>query len=228
MRWIVFIAVFCASTGFVTDLTANEQFTRSDYFGADLDDEARNNLAALIKEITSDKDRLNAYREEIRHRTVLCKSCHGLDGKAITPLTPNLAGQNADYLIDQMRRFKSKDRFDYWMSSMAAGFSDEDMIKISLYYSTMTEVRSGGGTPGLMERGKKIYGDVCRECHGETGLGNKGYARLAGQRSDYVVKMLKEFRDRTGRRTNPWMTAVSLRLSDEDMEAVATYIANIM
>jgi cytochrome c553 len=39
--------------------------------------------------------------------------------------------------------------------------------------------------------------------------------------------MLTEFRDRTGRRSNPWMTAVAIRLSEPQMTAVATYIANL-
>ena len=140
----------------------------SEYFGADLDEDTRKDLAAKIKEITSDPDKRDFYMEEVRHRTVLCKTCHGEDGKAIKPLTPNLAGQNTDYMIDQMRRFKNKDRFDYWMSNLAIGFTEEDMIKISLYYSGMKDVVSGGGTPELKERGGSIYRDICQECHGDV------------------------------------------------------------
>lgn len=229
MRWKN--TVYCAgviwglSFSPLTSVQAAEGVSK--YFGADLDAGTREELSAMIKEISSDPDKQARYREEVRHRTVLCKTCHGEDGKAVKPLTPNLAGQNVDYMIDQMRRFKSKDRFDYWMSNLAIGFTQEDMVKISFYYSSMDGVASGGGSPELQARGKTTYQNVCQECHGESGKGNEGYARLAGQQADYVVKMLKEFRDRTGRRTNPWMTAVSLRLSDDDMQAVAAYIANM-
>jgi cytochrome c553 len=86
---------------------------------------------------------------------------------------------------------------------------------------------SGGGNLELLDEGKQIYDNICVKCHGQDGRGQEGYARLAGQRHDYVVKMLKEFRDRTGRRINVWMTGVAIRLSDRDMEAVATYLANL-
>ena len=59
------------------------------------------------------------------------------------------------------------------------------------------------------------------------GVARKAMPALAGQRHDYVVKMLKEFRDRTGKRTNVWMSGVAIRLSDQDMDAVATYLANL-
>jgi cytochrome c553 len=39
--------------------------------------------------------------------------------------------------------------------------------------------------------------------------------------------MLKEFRDRTGKRINVWMTGVAIRLNDQDIEAVATYLSNL-
>ncbi|MGD9171915.1 MAG: c-type cytochrome, partial [Candidatus Thiodiazotropha sp.] len=106
-------------------------------------------------------------------------------------------------------------------------FSFEDKIKIALYYADMEMKPSGGGNLALLAEGEKIYKDYCVKCHGEDGRGQEGYALLAGQRHDYVVKMLKEFRDRTGKRTNVWMTGVAIRLSDKDMEAVATYLANL-
>jgi cytochrome c553 len=106
-------------------------------------------------------------------------------------------------------------------------FSFEDKIKIALYYGEMEMKPSGGGNLSLLAEGKQIYKDNCVKCHGENGRGQEGYARLAGQRHGYVVKMLKEFRDRTGKRTNLWMSGVAIRLSDRDMDAVATYLANL-
>ena len=199
----------------------------SEYFGVDLDEATKTRLASKISEIESDPAKRAAFMEGVRHRTVLCKACHGEDGKAIKPLTPNLAGQNLDYLIDQMMRYKSGNRYDAWMTGLAKGFSDDDFIRISIKYAELPEVASEDGDPALVPKGKEIFKNACAECHGEDGRGKQGYARLAGQRADYVVKILKGFKDRTGRRTNPWMTAVSIRLSDEDINAVASYISHI-
>lgn len=209
------------------NLAVAEKRGVSEYFGVDLDAETKAELQASIAEIRADKDKYAIFMEAARHRTVLCKTCHGVDGKAVKPLTPNLAGQNMDYLIDQIKRYQSKDRYDFWMSSLSMGFTDADIIKIAIRYSNMPDVASEDGDPALVPRGKQIFQKVCTECHGEDGRGNQGYARLAGQKADYVVKILREFRDRTGRRSNPWMTAVSLRLTEPDMAAVASFISHM-
>ena len=146
---------------------------------------------------------------------------------ALKEVTPNLAGQNPVYIVDQFQRYGDGRRNDYWMSSLAKTFSVEDKIKIALYYAEMEMKSSGGGDPTLMSEGERIFKQACVSCHGADGRGQEGYARLAGQRYDYVVKMLKEFRDRTGKRINVWMTGVAIRLSDKDIEAVSTYLANL-
>ncbi|MCG8485995.1 MAG: c-type cytochrome [Candidatus Thiodiazotropha sp.] len=194
------------------------------------DDQAmqlRNMLEKRIAEIAKNEKLKKSMAKEGRDRTVLCNTCHGSDGMATQPLTPNLAGQNPVYIVDQFQRFGDGRRNDYLMSNLAKTFTLEDKIKIAIYYAEMDIKLSGGGKPELLKEGQQIYKDVCVECHGENGRGQEGYALLAGQRYDYVVKMLKEFRDRTGKRTNVWMTGVAIRLDDQDMEAVATYLANL-
>ena len=187
----------------------------------------RQQLETRIADITRDEKLHRKMIREGRDRTVLCNTCHGANGMAIKAVTPNLAGQNPVYLVDQFQRYGDGRRNDYWMSSLAKTLSVEDKIKIALYYSDMEMAASRGGKPDLLSRGQTLFKQTCVSCHGEDGRGQEGYARLAGQRYDYVVKMLKEFRDRTGKRTNVWMTSVAIRLNDQDIEAVATYLAHL-
>ncbi|MCM8854323.1 MAG: c-type cytochrome [Candidatus Thiodiazotropha sp.] len=187
----------------------------------------RNTLEGRIAEIAKNKKLKKQMVREGQNRTILCNTCHGKDGMAIQPLAPNLAGQNPAYIVDQFQRFGDGRRNDYLMSNLAKTFSLEDKIKIALYYADMDMRPSGGGDLALLPKGERLYKEICVKCHGENGRGQEGYARLAGQQHDYVVKMLKEFRDHSGRRTNLWMTSVAIRLSDQDMEAVATYLANL-
>ncbi|PVV08378.1 MAG: hypothetical protein B6D77_11970 [gamma proteobacterium symbiont of Ctena orbiculata] len=187
----------------------------------------RKNLENRIQSIAKNRKLHQQMITEGRERTILCNTCHGDDGIAVQPLAPNLAGQNPAYIVDQFQRFGDGRRNDYLMSNLAKTFSFEDKIKIALYYADMEMKPSGGGNPSLLADGEKIYKQNCVKCHGDNGRGQEGYARLAGQRHDYVVKMLKEFRDRTGKRTNVWMSGVAIRLSDQDMDAVATYLANL-
>ena len=114
------------------------------------------------------------------------------------------------------------------MSSLARVIKDEDKIKLAIYFSEQQLKPAGGGWPELTQRGKERYQIFCMECHGEDARGGEqGYARLAGQRPEYIVKMLKEFKNQSGRRSNPWMTARANALSETDMQAIATYLANL-
>ncbi len=191
------------------------------------DMDIREKLQRRIGELAYDDKATKELIAEGKRRTLLCKVCHGEAGISPKPEIPNLAGQNPVYIVDQFQRFADGRRNDLAMSDLGKGFSEEDKIKLALYYSRLPALPSGGGSMEERKRGEAIYNKVCAECHGADGRGEKGYARLAGQQSLYVVNMLKEFRNRTGRRANPWMTAVTLHMSPQDMQDVAYYIANM-
>ena len=114
------------------------------------------------------------------------------------------------------------------MANLAKTFNQEDKIRLALYFSEQEMIPAGGGDPELLERGKEIYVELCVECHGEDAKGKEGYARLAGQRPEYVVKMLKEFKAPTGLRYNEWMFArANMIKTEKDMLAIATYLAQL-
>ena len=123
-------------------------------------------------------------------------------------------------------RFGDGRRNDFTMNSLAKSIKDEDKIKLAIYFSEQKIKSAGTNQPDLIPRGKDRYEKFCLECHGTDGRGSeKGYAHLAGQRPEYIVKMLQEFKNKTGRRSNPWMTARANTLTDSDMQAVAAYLA---
>jgi len=187
----------------------------------------RKQLADMIKNIAEHpdlKEKITATGEE---RTVFCKVCHGKDGNSMRPGIPNLASQNPVYLLDQFQRFSDGRRYDRAMSSLATSFSEEEKVMLALYYSSMQAIPSEVKDSEQWLRGKKVYQDGCATCHGENGRGEKGYARLASQKPDYVVKMLKEFRTTTGRRDNPWMTVVTNNLTEQEMVDVAAYVSTL-
>ena len=55
--------------------------------------------------------------------------CHGVDGLAKIAEAPNLAGQNENYLIEQITAFKSRNRKNEMMSVVVQDLSDAN-IKI--------------------------------------------------------------------------------------------------
>lgn len=66
----------------------------------------------------------------------LCASCHGADGISAVGLYPNLAGQKAEYLVKQLNAFKTRERNDPVMSSMAEPLSPEVIQELAQYFSS--------------------------------------------------------------------------------------------
>lgn len=64
-----------------------------------------------------------------------CAVCHGVDGIAKVPDAPHLAGENVEYLMRQLKAFKSGERKHEQMSIIAQGMNDEDMANVSAWYS---------------------------------------------------------------------------------------------
>ena len=64
-----------------------------------------------------------------------CAVCHGLDGIAKLPDAPHLAAENVEYLIRQLKAFKSGERKHEQMSIIAQSLSDDDMANAAAWYS---------------------------------------------------------------------------------------------
>ncbi|WP_455205684.1 c-type cytochrome [Kaarinaea lacus] len=169
-----------------------------------------------------------------RERAILCQSCHGEDGNSIRPETPNLAGQNAGYLLEQITRFADGRRKDYVMNQLAENFTSEDKVNIAIFYYSMP-VKPQHVNWHLVYKGEPIYKDRCRNCHGEEGMGHKNLARLAGQQVAYVKKVLTQFRKTANHikpesetpRKSATMEKVAKNLTDEQIDALAAYVAQL-
>ena len=70
-------------------------------------------------------------------KAATCMACHGPQGISNNPLWPNLAGQQKDYLIKQIKAFKSGIRKDPSMAPMVAPLTEEDIKNLAAYYSSL-------------------------------------------------------------------------------------------
>jgi cytochrome c553 len=126
------------------------------------------------------------------------------------------------------------------MLGFAATLSAQDMRDLGAYFARQT-VAPGVADEKLVARGERLWrgGDLereipaCMACHGPTGRGNpfSGYPALAGQHADYTAMMLRAFRAGLvlgrDKDANPVMAQVARGLTEEEIEALASYIEGL-
>ncbi|NND92905.1 MAG: cytochrome c4 [Granulosicoccus sp.] len=170
-------------------------------------------------------------------KSAVCAACHGADGKAIQPAYPDLAGQHVAYLAKQLTDYRDGNRVNALMSGQAANLSDTDILDISAYFASMTKHENVASEDNLT-LGMNIYrGGItaagvaaCAACHGPAGLGNPtaAWPVVSGQNAQYTADQLRYFR--SGERANDpngMMSGVAKRMTDEEIDAVANYIAGL-
>lgn len=185
------------------------------------------------------------------NKAATCGACHGVDGNSADPQYPKLAGQHERYTARHLALFKSGERANPIMLGFAAPLSPQDMRDIGAHFASQkalpgtadeTPIATGPNT------GKKFYqvgerlwrgGDsaraipACMACHGPSGQGNPGpaYPALAGQHAGYTALQLTAFRGGAilgrGENANSVMAGVSKYLTDEEIQALATYVQGL-
>ena len=165
----------------------------------------------------------------------VCVACHGLDGMSAVSSNPNIAGMPEQYIAKQLEHFKSGKRKNAIMQGMVANLSVSDMKALGQYYfAQRTKPNAMARDKALADAGQKIYRagipeqkvPACSGCHGGAGAGIPAiYPRLAGQWPEYTLAALKNFS--AGDRENTQMQAISGRMREKDMQAVAEYIAGM-
>ena len=164
-----------------------------------------------------------------------CVSCHGAAGNSTIAVNPRLAGQNAGYIYKQLVDFTTPNRNHPVMTTYAKLLTDDEKKNIAAYLDTTTPKPGAAKNKDTLDLGKKIYrGGIagtgvaaCASCHGANGAGIPvQYPRLAGQHQDYTVAQLNSFKS-GARKNSIQMTTLAKRMSDDEMKAVADYIAGL-
>ena len=161
-----------------------------------------------------------------------CDTCHGA-GTANFPL---LAGQRKDYIMRQLKDFRSGKRDNALMVPIAKALSEAQSEAVATHYSLQIFRKAPGpGAPqDLLERGAELAvgGDTassCDTCHGKSGVGGIDFVALAGQNPAYIAAQIQAFRD--GKRTNDnlgMMRNVAKKLKEGDIKAVAAFYREVM
>lgn len=172
-------------------------------------------------------------------KSAVCMGCHGLDGNSANPEWPSLASQHVSYVQKQLKHFKAGERQNPLMSPMALMLQDQDVEDLAAYFNSQTMRPTGEADPAKLALGQRIYragsqanGGVaaCAGCHGPAGAGNPGaaYPRIGGQHATYVALQLRGYKS-GARATDPnqMMRSIASKLSEEEIDAVASYVQGL-
>jgi cytochrome c553 len=162
-------------------------------------------------------------------RAQVCSGCHGENGISKTENIPSLAGQPDQFLQWQLVFFRAGSRKNEQMQPIVEEITNEDIRNLGAYFSSLTPPKGAeDGDPDLSKKGAQVAaGRRCASCHTDSYAGTKGVARLAGQREEYLVKALHDYK--AGQRVGGGVAAmadVAYHMSDEEITAVSHYLAN--
>ena len=178
----------------------------------------------------------------LKAKTDYCKTCHGLEGQGFRgsfPM-PRLAGQQPEYIANQLQAFIERRRTNPVMFNVAHVL-DPAMVKtLSEYFKDLNPKPLGGAPKELVPEGKKIYEEgissanipPCASCHGPDGKGADAFPRLAGQLHDYIFRKLTNWEKERGQDkekpdNSAIMQPIAHDLTEEQIKSVAAYVSQL-
>jgi cytochrome c553 len=161
----------------------------------------------------------------------LCVGCHGENGISQMENMPSLAAQPDLFIQWQLVFFRAGTRKNEQMQPIVEQLSNEDIRNLGAYFASLEPPKAAkpDDDPDLSKKGAQAaVGRRCASCHLDTYAGTKAVARVAGQREDYLLKALRDYK--SGARSGGAMAAmaeVAFPLSEEEIEALAHYLAHL-
>ena len=169
-----------------------------------------------------------------------CAVCHGVDGAGNAEGgIPMLAHLPQAYFTKQLADFKSGTRANPIMAMIAQALTAEDAESAAAYYASLPRPKSqpAAADPAVIARGEELAMNgawdrqipPCFRCHATGGMGvAPAFPPIAGQHAAYTLNQLKAWKN--GARSNDpqnLMKTLAENLTDEDIHAVAQYLATL-
>jgi cytochrome c553 len=172
-----------------------------------------------------------ANAQSIEEKAQACAACHGDNGVPVEQSSPVpvIWGQSLGYIFFELRDFKSGARKDPQMSAVAEMLEPDDLMPLARYFSKKAwpDLQQKPAPAAIAADAQRVNASVfCTACHQQGFTGDSTQPRLAGQVRAYLEKTMTDCR--TGARdSNPGMTSFMKGFSEQDIAAMATYLAGL-
>jgi cytochrome c553 len=165
-----------------------------------------------------------AYKQGAKLAT-FCANCHGPSGQSVRPEVPNLAGQNTVYVLNQLNKFHDGRRKGaFFMEGLVKAMSNDERFAVAIYYTNQETPRPQPlADASLAAKGKAVYENGCKKCHGEAGAGSEKNSRIAGQQPGYLEMSIRRYRENNVR-ADEKMFKYTKGLTDAEIKALVAYI----
>jgi cytochrome c553 len=169
-----------------------------------------------------------ATTREFNAKMLMCSQCHGLNGAPVRPAIPIIWGQQENYLLKQLRDFRTKDRDVELMTWAAITIHQEEMTAVASYFAKKSwPARVTQAAATTAPRGMA----VCQACHqadfrGAPQAEGAPTPRLAGQSFEYLVETMRAYAAGE-RKNNATMAQLMAGIEPADREAMARYLSGL-
>lgn len=169
----------------------------------------------------------HAQEQDIEQTIATCQSCHGANGVPVSADIPVLEGQEYYYLYVQLKDYKSGSRANPIMSQMVQNLSKDDMKALAQHFSEQPwpKVAAELDDSKASKGSSALAAGQCSQCH-STYQGDSRVPRLAGQQVVYLQQTMKDFKNKV-RKNSPAKGSLMDSFSEEDLEAMAHYLAGL-
>ena len=179
-------------------------------------------------------------KQAVEAKIKYCEVCHGPSAQGFVgyyPI-PRLAGQQPEYIKNQLQAFIDRGRVNPIMANVAHVLSPAMQTALANNFHELNPKPFGGGQKDLVATGKKIFEEgvantdvpPCASCHGPEAKGDGQFPRLAGQLPDYIFKKLTNWGKERGQNpakpdTSAIMEPIAHGLTELQIKAVAAYLS---
>jgi cytochrome c553 len=204
-------------------------------------------FAALVFVATAlvhaeDKSASTVSHQAFKAKFDYCQTCHGVSGQGFRGAIPmpRLAGQQPEYIANQLKAFIEHRRSNPVMYNVAHALTPAMLTALTTEFKNLNPKPLGGGPKDQITAGKAIFEQgvpdknipACASCHGPEAKGDGQFPRLAGQLYDYVTRKLTNWEKERGQDkgnpdTSAIMQPIAHDLTEPQIKAVAAYVSQL-